>query len=159
MLIPCLQHQNKHIPPSNIIYLIELLKSNFWVACQPTITQMKERNLMKNKSSSGPQMCTSLIQIYPGYIHIYGDVYGRSVTSHHLAAKESTIVFNRPEIKENFIFLHLENILWLRAHTWRSQSCEMCQTATQADVCKLHDSQNENSYLMQELFLIDERHW
>ncbi len=28
---------NKHIPPSNIIYLIVLLKFNFWVACQPTI--------------------------------------------------------------------------------------------------------------------------
>ncbi len=27
----------KHIPPSNIIYLIELLKFNFCVACQPTI--------------------------------------------------------------------------------------------------------------------------
>ena len=33
---------NKHIPPSNIVYhvyLIELLKFNFWVACQPTKTE------------------------------------------------------------------------------------------------------------------------
>ncbi len=32
-----LQDPNKHIPPSNTIYLIELLNFNFWVACQPTI--------------------------------------------------------------------------------------------------------------------------
>ena len=33
---PRLKHPNKHIPPSNIIYLTVLLKFNFWVACQPT---------------------------------------------------------------------------------------------------------------------------
>ena len=32
----------KHIPPSNIIYLIVLLKSNFWVACQPTIDKVSQ---------------------------------------------------------------------------------------------------------------------
>ncbi len=31
-----LQPPNKHIPPSDIIFLIVLLKFNFWVACQPT---------------------------------------------------------------------------------------------------------------------------
>ena len=35
----------KHIPPSNIIYLIMLLKFNFWVACQPTISQEEGRLL------------------------------------------------------------------------------------------------------------------
>ena len=30
------KHIIQHIPPSNIIFLIVLLKFNFWVACQPT---------------------------------------------------------------------------------------------------------------------------
>ena len=34
---PRLQEPNKYILPSNTIYLTELLKFNFWVACQPTI--------------------------------------------------------------------------------------------------------------------------
>ncbi len=36
-VLPRLKHPNKHIPPSNISYLIVLLKFNFWVAYQPTM--------------------------------------------------------------------------------------------------------------------------
>ena len=48
ILIPRLKHSNKHIPPSNIIYLIELLKFNFWVACQLT---RKSVNVGSNRKS------------------------------------------------------------------------------------------------------------
>ena len=38
---PRLKDSNKHIPLLNIIYLIELLKFNFWVACQPSTTRYR----------------------------------------------------------------------------------------------------------------------
>ncbi len=71
---PRLKDQNKHIPPSNIVYLIKLLKFNLWVACQPTIN-CHQTKILAQKGRNGTAenlmlMLNNLLEIH--FDHVDG---------------------------------------------------------------------------------------